>query len=359
MSGFRVFIKKEFLHIVRDKRTLLIIVLLPVIEILLFGYVLSFEISNVQLGIVDQAHSTASRAVIRAIDASDYFTLHPLRSSQQIETLMDQNRIKAALCFAPDFGQPSATTASLQIVLDAGDPNMARTIETYLSSIITSQNSAPRSVVTLKPLLFYNPLQKTVFTSIPGLMAVVLMLICALMTSISLTREKESGTLRVLLISPLHPYHIIAGKLIPYLAVSVFNILLILGLSTAIFGVPIRGSLLLLFVISLIYCLCALALGLFISTRAATQQVAMLASQAGLMLPTTLLSGMIYPIKNMPQWLQGVTALFPARWYVEILKHIMIKGSPIIDFAPQMAILVGMTLFLMIISVRSFSLRID
>ena len=364
MAQFYVFIKKEFQHILRDRRSLLIIILLPIIEILLFGFVLSFEISNVNLAILDEARDSYSREITRSLLASNYFTPVTVSSPKEAEDLFKANRIKASVWIKPDLEKNilSGNKPEIQLLLDASDPNIASTIETYIAAIISAfmQEKRPElssQLIRLRPRLYFNPLQKTVFSTVPGLISVILMLICALMTSISLTKEKETGTLRVLLISPLRSYQIIAGKLIPYLVVSLVNIVLILLLSYFVFGVPIVGSLPLLLLISIIYSLCALALGLLISSRAKTQEIAMMISQAGLMLPTTLLSGMIYPIKNMPVWLQSITALFPARWYVDILKNIMIKGSPFSDYYRETLILCLMTAILIFASVKSFKIR--
>jgi ABC-2 type transport system permease protein len=342
----------------------MIIILLPIIEILLFGFVLSFEISNVHIAIIDEAHDSYSQDLIRSINSSKYFTTDFVSSYKQAEKLFQENKIKATVLVRSGLEKNimNGRKPEIQILLDASDPNIASTIETYIGSMIRMfmqdklGNTIPNNIK-IEPRLLFNPLQKTVFSTVPGLIAVILMLICALMTSISVTREKETGTLRVLLISPLKPYQIIAGKLIPYIVVSFVNIILILILSFFVFGVPIRGSLIMLLLVSIIYSVCALALGLLISNKAKSQEIAMMMSQAGLMLPTTLLSGMIYPIKNMPIWLQGITAFFPARWYVDILKHIMIKGSSFSDFLPQILILCGMTLLLMVASIRSFRVR--
>lgn len=364
MEQFRVFIKKEFQHILRDKRSLLIVIFLPLIEILMFGFVLSFEISNVQIAIIDEAHDSYSRDFLRTINSSRYFTPVYVSSYREAEKLFQENKIKATVFLENGLGVNIANgrMPGIQILLDASDPNIASTIETYIGSMIRQfmqgklENALPNKI-DIEPRFLYNPLQKTVFSTVPGLISVILMLICALMTSISLTREKETGTLRVLLISPLRPFQIIAGKLIPYIVVSFVNIILILLLSYYVFCVPIRGSLFILLFISIIYSICALSLGLLISTKAKSQEIAMMISLAGLMLPTTLLSGMIYPIKNMPVWLQGITTVFPARWYVDILKHVMIKGSGLLEFLPQIFILCTMTFILMIASIRSFKVR--
>ncbi len=364
MEQFRAFVTKEFQHILRDKRSLMIVILLPIIEILLFGFVLSFEISNVHIAVIDEAHDSYSRDLIRSINSSNYFSAEFVSSYKEAEELFQENKIKATMLLRDGIEKNimNGGMPEVQILLDASDPNIASTIETYIGSMIRmfmqeKQGKDIQSKIIIEPRLLFNPLQKTVFSTVPGLIAVILMLICALMTSISLTREKETGTLRVLLISPLKPYQIIAGKLIPYVVVSFFTIILILLMSFFIFGVPVRGSLILLLIISLIYSICALALGLLISSKAKSQEIAMMASQAGLMLPTTLLSGMIYPIKNMPGWLQWITTIFPARWYVDILKHIMIKGSGLTDYLYEVMILLGMTILLMIASIRSFKIR--
>jgi ABC-2 type transport system permease protein len=285
-------------------------------------------------------------------------------SMEEAEELVLSGKVKAILYIAEGFDRKAyeGRESALQLLLDASDPNIATTIEAYLNATLADfwrDNVAETPVPLLKTeqLLYYNPLLKSVYATVPGLISVVLMLICALMTSISLTREKETGTLKVLLISPLKPLQIIIGKLIPYLLVSMLNVGIILTLAFTVFGMPMAGSLFMLLLVSVLYCLCALALGFFISTRAKTQEVAMMVSLAGLMLPTTLLSGMIYPIKNMPVWLQGVTYLMPARWFISILKHIMIKASPLSAYAGDIGILVLMTGIITLLSLNSFKTR--
>ncbi len=364
MKNLLIFINKEILHIIRDPKSLMIMVLLPLIEILLFGFVLRFEIENTTIAVYDMAKQHSSVQLVHRLEGGKRFKVIPVDSMQEAELFLKSNKIKAVLRISPDFERVMLADNEpvFQLVLDAIDPNTATTIEAYLNAVLVDffaeQGLANQpQMLKVEQLMYYNPTMKSVYSTVPGLISVILMLICALMTSVSLTREKETGTLNVLLISPLKPIQIVIGKVIPYLLVSFVNIAIILILAFTVFKMPLAGSLFLLILVSLIYCICALALGFLISTKAQSQQVAMMISLAGLMLPTTLLSGMIYPIKNMPIWLQGITYIMPARWFVNILKHIMLKASPLSDFLPDIGVLVLMTLILTAISLKNFKVR--
>ncbi len=362
MKHFKIFIWKEFLHIWRDKKTLLIIILLPIIEILLFGFVLTSEINNVNLGIRNLDNSFWSGELVRKFRNSGYFEIQQLYTAHDVATALQSNRVKAVLEIKPDAERKlkAGETGIMQLLLDATDPNIARTIEVYITSITNnylSQSGSVNKIIELKPLMYYNQDLKSVFKSVPGLMAVVLMLICAMMTSVSLAREKETGSLDVLLVSPLQPWQIVIGKMIPYMVISFVNILMITGLSYFVFGVPIRGSLPMLFLFSGLFVICALSFGLLISTLVKTQQIAMMISLAGLMLPTVLLSGLIFPVRNMPQWLQILSGIFPARWFVEILSHIMLKNSPIHYYLQPAGSILLITAILLLIATKRFKLR--
>jgi drug efflux transport system permease protein len=364
MKHFKIFVWKEFLHIWRDKKTLMIIILLPIIEVLLFGFVLTSEINNVNLGIKDLDKSLWSKNLILKFHNSQYFRVTILHSTPEVENALQSNSVKAVLEIKPDAERKMLAGESgiIQLLLDASDPNIARTIEVYIDNILASSfNKAnpTQNYLNIIPLMYYNQELKSVFKSVPGLMAVVLMLICAMMTSVSLAREKETGSMDVLLISPLKPWHIVIGKMIPYMAISIVNILMITGLSYFVFGVPIRGSLPLFFLFSSLFVICALSFGLLISTIVQTQQIAMMLSLAGLMLPTTLLSGLIYPIRNMPLWLQKFSGIFPARWFVEILSHIMLKDSPLSYYLKPVSFILLITLILLLIATKRFKLRYD
>jgi len=361
MKHFGIFIWKEFLHIWRDKKTLLIIILLPIIEVLLFGFVLTSEINNVSLGIRDQDNSDWSGELIRKFANSPYFEVVRLHDAGEVQSVLQSNSVKAILEIKPDAERRilAGESGIIQLLLDASDPNMARTIEVYINNISGSYLNDTVNLINLQPLMYYNPNLKSVFKSVPGLMAVVLMLICAMMTSVSLAREKETGSMDVLLVSPLKTWQIVIGKMIPYIAISYVNIIMIIALSIFVFGVPVLGSMPLLFLFSGLYVICALSFGLFISTVVQTQQIAMMISLAGLMLPTTLLSGLIYPIRNMPRWLQMLSGIFPARWFVEVLSHLMLKDSPLKYYLEPLGYILLITLILLLAATKRFKLRYD
>ena len=364
MHNLLIFIRKEILHILRDPRSLSIMILMPLAEILLIGFVMRFEIEHTNIAVYDMAKQHSSVQLIQRLEGGKRFSAKTVDSMEEAERLLKSNKVKAILRISPDFERKilNDNEPTLQLILDAIDPNTATTIEAYMNAVLNDYfrdqgMSYSPQLLKIDQLMYYNPMLKSVYGTVPGLISVILMLICALMTSVSLTREKEMGTLNVLLISPLKPIQIIIGKVIPYLLVSLVNIAVILVLAFTVFKMPLAGSLLLLILVSLLYCLCALALGFLISTKSQSQQVAMMVSLAGLMLPTTLLSGMIYPIKNMPMWLQGITYLMPARWFINILKHIMLKASPISAFLPDIGILLLMTLVITAISLHNFKVR--
>lgn len=368
MNRFSAFILKEFRHILRDRRTLLILFGMPVAQVLLFGFVLTNEIRNAAIAVLDPSKDPQSIALTNKLLSSGYFRLEQnLRSAEDLDPAFRNGRIKLALVFPPGFSQSLAHdhTAQVQLIGDASDPNTATTLINYANAIILDwqqeQNpqAAARPVIETQTRMLYNPEMKSVYGFVPGVMTLILMLVSAMMTSITIAREKEIGTMEVLLASPLKPIQIILGKTAPYLALSFINAVVVVLIGIFIFGMPMRGSIVLLAGESALYMFVALCLGIFISTRAATQQQAMFMSALGLMMPTMLLSGFIFPRESMPQILQILGNVIPATWFNGIIKGVMIKGVGIRYLWLQTGVLILMALVFIGLSMRNFKDRLE
>lgn len=368
MKRFIGFIKKEFYHIFRDKRSLFILFGMPIVQVLLFGFAITNEINNVDIAILDHSKDASTKEIIDKISASKYFSVNLfLENEKAIETVFKKGKIKAVLNFEKDFSKKLQTQnqATIQILTDATDPNTANTISNYTSSILRNYQELlnkdvkiPYQIVT-QTRMFYNPELKSVFMFVPGVMTIILMLVSAMMTSISITREKELGTMEILLVSPLKPFQVIVGKVMPYILLSVVNAIIIILLSIFVFKMPVEGSLFLLGAESILFIINALSLGILISTMAATQQTAMMVSLMGLMLPVILLSGFIFPISSMPIPLQMISNIIPAKWFIIILKGIMLKGVGLTYLWKETLILMGMTLFFIAMSIKKYKIRLE
>jgi len=369
MKQFLVFVRKEFYHVFRDRKTLLMLFGLPIAQIVLFGFALTNEIKNSKIVIADYAHDAASRQLIDKIEASNYFEIgRTLMDHSQIESAFRQGKIKIALVFPANFNNDllHLNKAQVQVIADASDPNTASTLTNYINSIVMdyqqalmgSNGSLPYQV---KPevRMLYNPELKGAPNFVPGVMALVLMLICVMMTSVSIVKEKEKGTMEVLLVSPFKPILVLFSKAIPYLIISLVNVTIILLLSVFLLDLPINGSVLLLFAESMLLIITALSLGLLISTITDSQQTAMLASMMGMLLPTMLFAGFMFPIENMPLPLQIISNVVPAKWYYIIVKSIMIKGLGFSAIWKETLILAGMAVLLLFISLRKFKIRLE
>ena len=367
-SRFLAFVAKEFRHILRDRRTLLILFGMPVAQVLLFGFVLTNEIKNASIAVFDQSKDASSVGLTNKLTSSGYFRLdRNLSSTEELEPAFRSGKIKLAVIFPPDFAQKLQTgDGQLQIIGDASDPNTATTLIDYANAIILDYRqqllagqSGDAPVIRIETRMRYNPEQKAVFNFVPGVMTLILMLVSAMMTSITIAREKELGTMEVLLVSPLKPIQIILGKTAPYLVLTMINAALVVVLGLTVFGMPLRGSILLLTFECVLYMFVALSLGIFISTRSANQQQAMFMSALGLMMPTMLLSGFIFPRESMPQILQAIGTAIPATWFNTIVKGIMIKGVGLDVLWKESLIMVGMALFFLAISMRNFKDRLE
>lgn len=368
MKKFLGFVKKEFFHIFRDYRTLVVLFGMPIAQILIFGFAITTEIKDANIAFLDLSKDNVTKEISDKIISSGYFKLqYNLNSFSQIEEEFKKGIIKEVIVFEDNFGDKlyREGNASIQLIADASDPNLANMIIGYTSAIINDYRSGIKSYqgmqagITSEVKMIFNPEMKSVYMFVPGLMAVILLLVSALMTSISITKEKELGTMEVLLASPLKPLQIIIGKVIPYVVIAFANAAVILILAKFVFEMPVEGNLLMLILESVLYVITSLSLGILISTVSSNQQVAMMVSLAALLLPTILLSGYIYPVENMPLILQWLSYLIPAKYFIVILKAIMIKGNDFSYYWKETFVLIGITVFLLLLSAKKFKTRLE
>ena len=350
MKQFTAFVLKEMRHILRDRRTMLILFGMPVTMMLLFGFAISTDVHNVRTVVVTSSADHLTQRRIEALSASEYFSIVArAETPAQAERLIRQQRADMAVVFAPKF----ASRGGVQLITDGSDPNMAQMYTAYASQIL-SQSAAPVS-----SRLLYNPQMRSCYNFVPGIMGMLLMLICALMTSVSIVREKEQGTMEVLLASPVRPILVLAAKVVPYLVLSFVMLTGILLISRFVLGVPVAGSLFWIYAVSGVYILVALSLGLLISTVARTQLTALLSSAMMLMLPSILLSGMMYPVESMPRVLQCVSAVLPPRYYIAAIRKLMIMGVSVDKVASEVAVLLAMLAVLLGAALLNFKKRLQ
>ena len=368
MKQLRSFIKKEFLHVFRDRKTLLLLFGMPIAQIILFGFALTNEIKDANIVICDYSKDVTTKQIINKIEANSNFNVYQnLMTHNEIESAFKTGKIKLAIVFPSNFNSElqHLNRAQVQIIADASDPNTASTLTNYATTLIKSyqldllkNNKLPLSIKT-DIRMIYNPELKGVTNFVPGVMALVLLLICVLMTSVSIVKEKETGTMEILLVSPFNPILVIIAKAIPYFLLSLINLTVILLLSVNLLNMPMNGSYLLLYGVSSILILTALSLGLLISNSTASQHTAMLISLLVMLLPTMILTGFMFPIENMPLPLRIISNIIPSKWYYIIVKSIMIKGLGFSAIWKETLILTGMTTLLLTISIKKFKPRLS
>jgi ABC-2 type transport system permease protein len=377
MSALAGLLRKEAYHIRRDRRTLGVIIFMPVVQVVLFGSAIRTDVKDIRLAIVDPVPDASTLELRSRFSATENFRVTAVVPRvDDLEPLFERGRAQQAVVFEPRFGERLARglPAGLLIITDAAEPNTGSTAQSYALAVIqgyerelstenaglaagpASQSSPVRIAAAVR--MRFNPTRESSNLFVPGLMAFILTVISALMTAISLTREKETGTLEALLVSPLRPWQIIVGKVAPYLAVGFVSVLLVIAEARLVFDVPLRGSLVLLLAEGLLFILVSLALGILISARTSSQRVAMMGAMIGTMLPTMLLSGFIFPLESMPVPLQIVSNVVPARWFVEIARSIMLKGIGLTYLWQETLVLLGMAAVLLTIATRSFSERL-
>ena len=352
MKQFFSFILKETKHIIRDKRTMLMLFGMPIVMMLLFGFAITNDVRNVRVVIVMSNTDNATQQVVDRLAASEYFTLTKVVATpaEAEEAIRDQ-KADMAIVFSQDF---ASRKSGYQLIVDATDPNMAQQWTTYANAVI---NNTEAKAVNTK--LLYNPQMKSTYNFVPAIMGTLLMLVCAMMTSISIVREKEKGTMEVLLVSPTKPLMIIVAKLVPYLVLAFTILSIILLMSSFVLGVPIKGSLVWIYVVSTIYILLALSLGILVSTIAETQLVALLISAMLLMMPVIMLSGMMFPIESMPKILQYISAIVPTRYYISAMRKLMIMGTGIEEVYFEVSVLISMLIALMSLALAKFNKRLE
>ena len=370
-SQFIAFFKKEFRYIFRDTWTMIILLILPILMLILFGLGISTEIRNTRVAVFDPSRDVATQQIVNSLSTSEYFIIdHYLSDISEVEQTLKNGDIGIIVVFEPRFNENlNRGNATVQLIADGSDPNTASTLVNYATAIINSSpivtGNAPTQIG--KPLprihceikLLYNPTMKGTYNIVPGVLGIVLMLICTLMTSVAIAREKETGSMEVLLVSPIKPITMIMSKTAPYLILSLFNLISLLLLSVFVLKVPIVGSLVLLIGLSLVFIFVCLSLGVLISIIAPSQIVALLVSAVIGVILTLMLSGMIFPIENLPLVLQWLAQIIPAKWFIEAARNVMIKGAGIAAIAKELTVLGGMALFLLALSVKKFNKRIE
>ena len=361
MRQFISFVIKEAKHILRDKRTMLILFGMPVVLMLLFGFAITNDVKNVRTVVVTSQMDHLTRAAVERLAASEYFTIVRVPTPKDAEWLIRSQKADLAVVFAQDF---ASKKSGAQFIVDGSDPNMAQQWTAYAQQVIVNslRNATLRSVGELSIVnskLLYNPRMKSAYNFVPAIMGMLLLLICAMMTSVSIVKEKERGTMEVLLVSPIRPLMIIVAKVVPYLLLALLILAIILLMSATVLDVPLQGGLGWILVVSLIYILLALSLGLLISNIAQTQFVALLVSAMVLLLPTVMLSGMLFPVESMPTILQWVSAVIPPRYYIQAMRKLMIMGVGIQEVCQEVVVLIGMTALLLVVSLKKFKVRLE
>ena len=368
MKQLIAFIRKEFYHVFRDRRTLLILFGIPIAQIILFGQALSSEVKNIGIAVLDEANNTYSQEITHRLQASPYFKLkEPLFRYDQVEDQFKRGTIKAALIFPPDFGKDLYTSSgtSLQLITDGSDPNTAKTVQNYFSTMVASYQQELNPTVqlpyqiTVENRMLYNEEQNGSMNFVPGVIALVFMIVSTALTSVAVVREKELGTMEILLVSPFKPIMILIAKAVPYLILSLINFTVILLLSVYMLDVPIRGNLLLLYAESTLFIIICLSLGLLISTVTASQQTAMLIAMMGMMLPTAFFTGFMFPIENMPLIFQGISKVFPSSYYYSIVKKVMLKGLDFTYVWKETLILIAMAVIFLSLAMKKFKIRLQ
>ncbi len=350
-KSFITFINKEIFHIIRDPRTMLIALLIPVVQMMLFGFAISMEVNDVEVMVAAPKMTPAIETKVAQISHNPYITFKGYIPTEDIDRTIAANKTLAVVVFSRDYDK----TGETQVVVDASNTVTAQTSAGYLTQILngTTGNSAPGITI------LYNPQLKSGYNFVPGIMGLIFMLICAMLTSVSIVREKETGTMEILLVTPIRPVMIVIAKMIPYFILSCIDLAAILLISKYALGLPLSGSLVALVVTSLVYIILALALGLFVSTIVDTQMAALLVSGMVFIIPVIMLSGMMFPIENMPLPLQWISNIVPARWYIPAMRKIMVEGLGFSYIYKELIILTLMASALITISVKRFKIRLQ
>jgi ABC-2 type transport system permease protein len=362
-NAFLSFVKKESLHILRDRRTMLVVMLIPVVLIVLFGFAISTEVNNVNVAVVATERTDCVNDAVNRIAHNNYFNFCGFIDQDQIDQELRSGKVSAVIVFASDFDRRMAqisdglpSTPIIQLIVDAADVNTAGASTAYLQEILLGSESKQAMFETR---MLFNPQMKSAYNFVPGIMGLIFILVCAMMTSVSIVREKEVGTMEVLLVSPMRPVKIVFAKMIPYFVISCAVLVIILLLSYYLLGVPMSGGVWGIFSLSLLYVVLSLSLGLLVSIIAKTQVAALLISAMVMMMPMMLLSGMLFPIENFPKIFEVISTVVPARWYIDAIRKMMIQGSPFIAVWKEFAILLGMSVIFLSVSLVRFNDKLE
>ncbi|HJR63476.1 MAG TPA: ABC transporter permease [Gemmatimonadaceae bacterium] len=371
MQALRGLLRKEGYHILRDRRTLAVLILMPVLQVILFGFAIRTDVTDVRLAIVDPAPDQVTLALRARLEGAGVFRIvRVVRQTEELEPLFASGTAQQAVVFSRGFASQLARglPARVLLVTDATEPNTGSAMQGYAQAVIQgyarelrAEGASPGAALVIVPQarMRFNPTRESSNLFVPGLLAMVLTITSALMTALTLTREKEIGTMEAMLVSPLHPWQIIVGKVAPYLAIGFAALVLVIVEARVVFDVPLRGSVLLLLAEGLLFILVSLSLGILISARTSSQRVAMMGALVGTMLPTLMLSGFIFPVESMPRVLQWISNVVPARWFVLVARGIMLKGVGLAYLWRETLILVAMALVLLTLSTRSFRVRLE
>lgn len=368
MKQFASFVVKEFTQVLRDGRTLFILLAIPIIQVLVLGYAITTEVNNAEIAVFDPSRDDETQAIKERFAASRYFDIaRELTQSADIDAVFRSGDISMVVVFADGFaeGLKDGSGASVQLVADGTDPNRAAILTGYARGVLASWQ-AERMQTAGVPLrigvdthMLYNPQGKSAYNFVPGVLGLVLMLICTMMTSIAIVREKETGSMELLLASPMKPLCIILAKITPYFLLSVVNLLTVLAIAVFVMDVPVRGSLGWLFAASALFIVVALALGLLISSVVNSQMNAMLVSGLGMMMPILFFSGLLFPVESIPDALQWISYIIPARWFIDIARKIMIEGTGVEHFAKELGIIALMAAVLLAVAIKKFKIRLE
>lgn len=351
-KSFWWFVRKETWHILRDRRTMLILFGMPVLLMLLFGFAISTDVKNVRTVIVTSQMDLQTQQVAARLTASEYFTVvQTVSTPRDAESLIRRQKVDMAVVFGQDF---ASRRSGIQFIVDGADPNMAQQWTNYAANVMSDTASG-----TLNVRLLYNPQMRSAYNFVPAILGMLLMLVCAMMTSISIVREKERGTMEVLLVSPVRPLMVIVAKALPYLVLAFVILTVILLMGRYVLEVPMAGSIVWIYCVSAVYIILALALGLLISNIATTQLMALLLSAMVLLVPIVMLSGMIFPIESMPEVLQWIAAAVPPRYYIQAMRKLMVMGVGMDDVVREMAVLSSMALFFLTVALATFRNRLE
>ncbi|MDR1226429.1 MAG: ABC transporter permease [Prevotellaceae bacterium] len=365
---FLSFVRKEFYHVLRDKRTLMVLLGLPIVQILLFGFALTSEVKHAKILLLDNAKDVASQSLVTKISASSYFDIQQsVQSYDELEEAFKKGKGACALIIPYNFASDiqHGGGVRLQLIADGSDVNVSKTVVNYLTAITGDFVAAQHPTanlpmhISLNQHMLYNPEMSGSMSFIPGVMALILLILCTTLTAVSIVREKELGTMELLLVSPFKPILVILAKAIPYLTVSIVNFTVILLLSFFVLDMPIRGNLLLLYAEAVLFIIACLSIGLLISNLVKTQLAAMLISMMGTMLPTMIFSGIFFPVENMPILLQAFANLIPARWFYVVVKAVMLKGLGFSVVWKEALVMLGMTVGLLALSLKTFKVRLE